>query len=67
MKLSGSCQEDLTLGDVKEEEQNLTIWIMILSDRLNYCMEILSPEVFNLYVYKVVAQEPSRGLCLVPW
>jgi len=42
MKLSRSCQEDPTLGDAKEEEQDLTIWIMILSDLSNYCMEVLS-------------------------
>jgi len=46
MKLSGSCQEDPALDDAKEEEQDLTILIMILSDLPNYCMEILSPEVF---------------------
>lgn len=51
--------------DVKEEEQDLTIRIMILSDLLNYCMDILSLEVFLIFVFKKLWHKNKLEGCVL--
>jgi hypothetical protein len=65
MKAPGTCQEDPTVGYVKDEEQDVAFRIVILSDLLNFCVELLSLSCFDHYGTQTVAQQLSGGMCLV--